>query len=149
MTSEERQVKRLAFLSAATPEAEAARTRLVQLYGDADPTAADIIVALGGDGFMLQTLHRFMGGKPIYGMNRGSVGFLMNDFSVYNLERRASRTPLSIIHPLADAGDRTQASFHARGDQRGLAAAPILSGGQDANFCRWQGAAGRTGRAMA
>ena len=45
------------------------------------PGEADVVVALGGDGLMLQTLHRFMGaGMPIYGMNRGSVGFLMNEF---------------------------------------------------------------------
>ena len=56
-------------------------TMLQAAYGDAGPDKADIIVALGGDGFMLQTLHAFLGqGKPIYGMNLGTVGFLMNEF---------------------------------------------------------------------
>ncbi|HEY8261920.1 MAG TPA: NAD kinase, partial [Methylosinus sp.] len=53
--------KRLAFLSSGTPEAEEARQRLVGKYGDAQPEDADCIVALGGDGLMLRTLHRFMG----------------------------------------------------------------------------------------
>jgi NAD+ kinase len=103
MTSDKNpQVKRLAFLSAATPEAEAARVRLVQLYGDSDPTAADVIVALGGDGLMLQTLHRFMRtGKPIYGMNRGSVGFLMNEYREENLLQRLEDAESSVVHPLA------------------------------------------------
>ena len=71
---------RIAFVASEVPEAVAACTRLAALYGDADPAEADAIVALGGDGHMLQTLHRFMNdGVPIYGMNRGSVGFLMNE----------------------------------------------------------------------
>ena len=53
-----------------------------ELYGNHDPADADVVVALGGDGLMLQTLHRHMrSGKPIYGMHRGTVGFLMNEFS--------------------------------------------------------------------
>src|SRR5579863_9543958 len=95
------QLKRIAFLSAGTPEAEAARVRLVHIYGNSDPASADVIVALGGDGLMLQTLHRFMGsGKPIYGMNRGSVGFLMNEFREEDLERRIDEAEPSVIHPL-------------------------------------------------
>ena len=68
-------------MASPTPEAQEARARLAQRYGDAPPDEADVIVALGGDGLMLQTLHRFMNsGKPIYGMHRGTVGFLMNEF---------------------------------------------------------------------
>lgn len=94
-------MKRIAFLSAGTPEAEAARIRLVHAYGNCDPAAADVIVALGGDGLMLQTLHRYMDAKkPIYGMNRGSVGFLMNEFREDDLERRIEEAAPSIIHPL-------------------------------------------------
>ena len=79
--SEPRRLECLSFISSGTPEAEAARTELSQIYGDCDPGSSDVIVALGGDGLMLQTLHRFMGrNKPIYGMNRGSVGFLMNEY---------------------------------------------------------------------
>ena len=92
---------RIAFLSAGTPEAEAARVRLIHTYGNCDPAHADVIVALGGDGLMLQTLHRFMGAqKPIYGMNRGSVGFLMNEFREDDLERHIEAAQASIIHPL-------------------------------------------------
>jgi len=94
-------MKRIAFLSAGTPEAEAARIRLIHAYGNSDPATADVIVALGGDGLMLQTLHRFMDTqKPIYGMNRGSVGFLMNEFREDDLEKRIEESEASIIHPL-------------------------------------------------
>ena len=65
----------ISFLSSAAPDAHAARSRLAARYGDCAPEHADVIVALGGDGFMLQTLHRTMGApKPIYGMNYGTVG---------------------------------------------------------------------------
>ena len=94
-------MKRIAFLSAGTPEAEAARIRLIHAYGNCDPAVADVIVALGGDGLMLQTLHRFMDTqKPIYGMNRGSVGFLMNEFREDDLEKHIEAAQPSVIHPL-------------------------------------------------
>ncbi len=71
---------RLAFTASERSEAQEARARLSDRYGDYPPGDADVIVALGGDGFMLETLHSHLdSGKPIYGMNRGSVGFLMND----------------------------------------------------------------------
>ena len=75
---------------------------MIELYGDAPLEAADVIVALGGDGLMLQTLHRTMKApKPIYGMNRGSVGFLMNEYSERGLRERLAAAKPSIIHPLA------------------------------------------------
>ncbi len=93
--------ERLAFLSSGTPEAERARADLSAIYGNARPDEADVIVALGGDGLMLQVLHRFMGtNKPIYGMNRGSVGFLMNEFSGEGLHERLAASQASIVHPL-------------------------------------------------
>ncbi len=93
--------KTLAFLSSGAPEAEEARTRLVAKYGEVAPEEADCIVALGGDGLMLRTLHRFLGdGKPIYGMNRGSVGFLMNEYRESGLRKRISAAKRSIVHPL-------------------------------------------------
>lgn len=96
-----RATKTLAFVASTAPDAIAARERLARYYGDADPETADIIVALGGDGLMLQTLHKFMGrNKPIYGMNRGSVGFLMNEFSEMNLIERVASAERSIVHPL-------------------------------------------------
>lgn len=92
---------RIAFIASTAPEAIAARDRLARYYGDADAATAEVIVALGGDGLMLQTLHRFMGtGKPIYGMNRGSVGFLMNEFSEMGLPERLLAAERSIVHPL-------------------------------------------------
>jgi len=66
---------KIAFVASEMPEAIAARDSLVEAYGEWDVTEADAIVALGGDGHMLQTLHRFMNeGVPIYGMNRGNCG---------------------------------------------------------------------------
>lgn len=92
----------IAFLSSGSKEAEEARIALVARYGDVEPEEADVIVALGGDGLMLQTLHRTMTvPKPIYGMNRGSVGFLMNEYSEQNLPERLAAALPSIIHPLA------------------------------------------------
>src|SRR5215469_13528757 len=80
---------RIAFVTSAIPEAETARDELVRRYGDASAADADVIVALGGDGLMLQTLHKFMeSGKPIYGMNRGTVGFLMNEYREDSLNER-------------------------------------------------------------
>jgi len=70
-------------------------------HRDAGAADADIIVALGGDGFMLQTLHAFLGtGKPIYGMNLGSVGFLMNEYRPDKLVERLSAAERAVIHPL-------------------------------------------------
>jgi len=72
-----------------------------RLYANVPPEEADVVVALGGDGLMLQTLHRFMGTpKPIYGMNRGSVGFLMNDFHPEDLPDRLAAAQRSVVHPL-------------------------------------------------
>jgi NAD+ kinase len=92
----------ISFLSSASPEAHEARSRLVELYGNCRPEDADVIVALGGDGLMLQTLHRVMEAttKPIYGMNRGTVGFLMNEYSDRDLPERLATAQPSIIHPL-------------------------------------------------
>jgi NAD+ kinase len=91
----------IAFVAATTPEAREACERLTKLYGNAEPDKADIIVALGGDGLMLQTLHKFMNsGKPIYGMHRGTVGFLMNEFSPDGLAERLAKAHVTVIHPL-------------------------------------------------
>jgi NAD+ kinase len=99
--SEPRRLECLSFISAGTPEADAARADLAKIYGDCDPNSSDVVVALGGDGLMLQTLHRFMGrNKPIYGMNRGSVGFLLNEFRLEGLRERLAAAKASIVHPL-------------------------------------------------
>jgi len=93
--------RRIAFVASDVPAAQRARQRLARRYGDARPEAADVIVALGGDGLMLATLQRFMNsGKPIYGMHRGTVGFLMNEFSEQGLAERLAAAQVTVIHPL-------------------------------------------------
>lgn len=93
--------ERIAFVASPIHEARTARARLIKRYGDFSPAKADVVVALGGDGLMLQTLHKFMqSGKPIYGMNRGTVGFLMNEFSEKNLPQRINAAAVTLIHPL-------------------------------------------------
>ena len=93
--------KRIAFVASDTRAAERALRRLAARYGDASPDTADVIVALGGDGLMLATLQRFMNsGKPIYGMHRGTVGFLMNEFSEQSLKERLAAARVTVIHPL-------------------------------------------------
>jgi NAD+ kinase len=96
------QTPRLAFVASDRPEAKEARERLAFRYGDIPPEQADVIVALGGDGFMLETLHAFLRtGKPIFGMNRGTVGFLMNDYGENGLVQRVAAAQATVIHPLA------------------------------------------------
>jgi len=91
----------IAFVGAETDAATAALDRLAGRYAHVPPEEADLIVALGGDGFMLETLHRFIERRvPIYGMNRGSVGFLMNSFREHGLIERLSRAQTVILHPL-------------------------------------------------
>jgi NAD+ kinase len=93
----------IAFISSAHDgRASEARLRLTERYQGVAPETADVIVALGGDGFMLQTLHAFMNtGKPIYGMNCGSVGFLMNEFNDERLAERIASATQNHVHPLA------------------------------------------------
>ena len=93
--------QKLHFVASDLPEAQAALAKLRVRYGDAGELDAAIIVALGGDGFMLQTLHHFLGrGVPIYGMNLGSVGFLMNAFHEEDLLSRVEAAEPTRIHPL-------------------------------------------------
>ncbi|MBP7704540.1 MAG: NAD kinase [Caulobacter sp.] len=93
--------RRITFVASDRPEAQQARERLAERYGDAGDDA-QVIVALGGDGFMLETLHGTLAeAKPIYGMNRGSVGFLMNEYSEDGLLERIAAAERAVIHPLA------------------------------------------------
>ena len=101
MNKPAQRLKQIAFVASQTPEAREAYERLEKTYGNCEPKAADVIVALGGDGLMLQTLHDFMNsGKPIYGMHRGTVGFLMNDYSERDLVERINAAHMTVIHPL-------------------------------------------------
>jgi NAD+ kinase len=89
------------FVASDAADAQTALTALRARYEDAGEKAAAVIVALGGDGFMLQTLHQFLGSqKPIYGMNLGSVGFLMNEYRDEGLEARLAAAEPAKVHPL-------------------------------------------------
>jgi len=93
--------QRIAFVAADIPAAKQARRALIRRYGQIPPNRADVIVALGGDGFMLQTLHRYLGrGIPIFGMHRGSVGFLLNEYREPGLPERLARATRVKLHPL-------------------------------------------------
>ena len=105
--------EKIGFVAASTPEARKAAEQLEKAYGNVAPAAADVIVALGGDGLMLQTLHKFMNsGKPIYGMHRGTVGFLMNEFSADDLRERLAAARDTIIHPLVMRARDAQGKVH-------------------------------------
>ena len=138
----------IAFLSSGAKEANEALERLTALYGNSPFDQASVIVALGGDGLMLQTLHMTMKApKPIYGMNRGSVGFLMNDYSEQGLPERLRAAQPSIIHPLImRTRDINGAEHDSASDQRGVAVAPDLSGGEVAHRDRRYRAARRIDR---
>ncbi len=113
MPKEKVKYERIAFVASDAPEALQAREALARLYGDAPPETADAIVALGGDGLMLQTLHRFINNKiPIYGMNRGSVGFLMNDYREEGLLERLAKADVSRIHPLSMVATDSSGKAH-------------------------------------
>lgn len=94
--------QRIAFVASDTPEAQAARAALTARYGDRPVRSADAVVALGGDGLMLQTMHRYINDQiPIFGMNCGSVGFLMNEYREDDLHERLTKAEISRIHPLS------------------------------------------------
>ena len=92
---------KIAFVASASAEAQTALVELTAMYGNHPAADADVVVALGGDGLMLQTLHANMrSGKPIYGMHRGTVGFLMNEYSTHDLRTRLAASRESLINPL-------------------------------------------------
>lgn len=96
-----RRFKRIAFTASDADEAQLALTRLTERYGSVEAENADVIVALGGDGLMLATLHQVMEqGLPVYGMNRGSVGFLMNEYTEDDLIGRLEQSVETVINPL-------------------------------------------------
>jgi NAD+ kinase len=97
---------RIAFLANPTAEAQQARATLVARYGEVAPQQADVLVALGGDGFMLRTLHAMLDLRtPVFGMKLGKVGFLMNHYHAEDLPARLARahaTPLAPLHMRAE-----------------------------------------------
>jgi NAD+ kinase len=93
--------RRIAVVAAETEAAQAALDEFCCLYPCVSPEQADVIIPLGGDGFMLETLHRFLStGIPIYGMHRGSVGFLMNAYRPEGLYERLAAAQPVVLHPL-------------------------------------------------
>lgn len=106
---------KIAFMASRAPVAQAARAALIGRYGDVAPDTADVIVALGGDGFMLRTLHVTQEmPAPVYGMNRGTIGFLMNGYSESDLMDRLETAQEEVINPLSmTAMDRSGAMHHA------------------------------------
>ena len=103
---------KIAILATDTQPAQQALARLQQLYPTVEPDRADVVVALGGDGFMLQTLHRFIDRHPpIFGMHRGSFAFLLNEYREGGLLERIAKAVRVELHPLrmdavTDAGKR-------------------------------------------
>lgn len=92
---------RIAFLASPTPEAQSALGYLIARHAQHAPEEADVICALGGDGFMLQTLHRHGGrGVPVYGMKLGTVGFLMNHYRPDELSSRLRNAQAAVLRPL-------------------------------------------------
>lgn len=109
--------ERLHFAAADQPEAQRAKEEFARRYGDAPVSDADVLVALGGDGFMLQTLHQAGGlGLPVYGINFGSVGFLMNSPSREDLPGRLDRAERTRLRPL-----RMRAHVAGGGEELALA----------------------------
>jgi NAD+ kinase len=93
---------KIAFVASPVPIAQTALRELAAMHGDVPQAKADVIVALGGDGFMLQTMHATQGlDVPVYGMNRGTVGFLMNEFHADDLPQRLDVAEEEVINPLA------------------------------------------------
>jgi NAD+ kinase len=104
---------RIAFTASERPEAQEGRARLAKRYGESPVEEAEVIVALGGDGFMLECFHDHMAlGLPVYGMNRGSVGFLMNDYSEVHLLERIAAAEKAVIHPLRMTATDVEGNSH-------------------------------------
>jgi NAD+ kinase len=101
MTSPRRSFDRIAFVASQRPEAHIAMQRMRHVYGSVPENEAEVIVALGGDGLMLDTLRRHMNDSiPVFGLNQGTIGFLMNEHREDDLPQRIAAAKASVIHPL-------------------------------------------------
>jgi len=104
---------RLCFTASDRPQAQLALANLTRRYGEHAAKDCDVVVALGGDGLMLETLHGHLDqDKPIYGMNRGSVGFLMNDYAEDGLLERIAAAKKALIHPLRMSARTVDGQVH-------------------------------------
>ena len=105
--------RRIAFAAAETDVAAAAMADLTERYGQCAPDGADVIVALGGDGFMLTTLHDTQAlDVPVYGMNCGTIGFLMNEYRATGLTARLAAAVEEVINPLAMRAETVAGEVH-------------------------------------
>jgi NAD+ kinase len=103
---------RIAFVASSAEPAQQAHARLTARYGDCAPEQAMVVVALGGDGLMLETQHRLLGQNvPVYGMNRGSVGFLMNHYREDALPEHLAAAQAAVLHPLRMAAEDAAGSL--------------------------------------
>lgn len=110
-------IEKIAVVASSSPEAQVAVDQVKARYDVVSPDEADAIVALGGDGFMLETQHRYLNcRKPIYGMHRGTVGFLMNEYGLDGLLERIQNAHVSKLHPL-----RMRAQLDKGADQEAIA----------------------------
>ncbi|MDH3738081.1 MAG: NAD kinase [Alphaproteobacteria bacterium] len=104
---------RIAIVAADFDDAQTALAELTQKYTTVEPQDADVIVALGGDGFVLQTLRHYIDRKvPVFGMNRGSIGFLMNDYRTDDLPRRVANAQPMTLYPLRMRATTLDGSVH-------------------------------------
>ncbi|KAF0113009.1 MAG: hypothetical protein FD163_956 [Hyphomonadaceae bacterium] len=104
---------KIAFVASARPEAQEALEQLRKTYGDCPVEDANLIVALGGDGLMLEVLRAHIeDGVPVFGLNYGTIGFLMNDYSPDNLLERLNEAKANIIHPLKMVAETTDGKSH-------------------------------------
>lgn len=104
--------RKIAFVASPVDAPQAAFAELADFYGNVPLDKADVIVALGGDGFMLQTLHATQHiDLPVYGMNRGTVGFLMNAYARESLDARLAAAEMALLNPLEMRAERMDGSF--------------------------------------
>ena len=104
---------KLAFVNSGSPSSVAAQEELVKLHGNSTVDECDVIVPLGGDGFVLHCLHEYLAlGKPIYGMNRGTIGFLLNEYDADGLLARIAAAQEEVLHPLGMEGESKDGRIH-------------------------------------
>lgn len=102
---------KLHFIASSTETAVTAAETLSERFGHVPLREAEVIVALGGDGLMLSVMHQNRG-LPVYGMNRGTIGFLMNNYSAFDLRGRIAQAEETVIHPLAMTAGTTDGHEH-------------------------------------
>ena len=104
---------KLAFVNSGSPAGTSAQAELEKLYGNTPAEESDVIVPLGGDGFVLHCLHKYLElGKPVYGMNRGTIGFLLNEYAANDLPARVAAAKEEVLHPLCMEAESKDGKTH-------------------------------------